>query len=698
MATLKKKRFSVRNILIGPAIASEDAQHQAISKKVGLAVFASDALSSVAYATQEILIVLAVAAAVFGAAIYSYSIPIALVIIALLAVLTISYRQTIFAYPGGAGAYLVARDNLGEVPAMTAAAALLMDYVLTVAVSVASGVEQLASAFPDLKVYRIPIAVFIILVITVINLRGVKESGAVFAVPTYFFIGMMLLMLGVGFYRAFIANNLGIVDQNIHSEHLFDYDGVFAMLILRAFSSGCTALTGVEAISDGILAFKDPKSKNAATTLTVMAAILATMFFGITVLANRVQAVPSETPTVISQIAETVFGGGPLYILLIASAMLILMMAANTAFADFPRLGAFAARDGFLPRQMASKGRRLVFSWGIMLLSLAACLLIIVRNARVTELLPLYAVGVFMGFTLSQFSMVKRWLTVSKLKPGETARTLFSEAAYDKDWRWKLAVSAIGGTMTFIVMLVFAISKFTAGAWVVCVVIPALVFLFYKIRQHYINVARMLSMSGRVVNPIKHEMLTLVLVDDVHVGTVPMVEFAMSLRHPWLAVHIDNDAEKTEIIKAKWAERMKLAYHPLVIVKAPYRNLTQVVVEYVQQQLDKMGPKSLVHVVMGQLVMDTYIEQALHSNTTIQFKLALQRMERVVVTDVSYQLHTDEAENYPVNIEQNYKTEHPELVHGNGHGHGGSPQPSAPTTLSGLSPSAELAADEAAKQ
>ncbi|NJM41696.1 MAG: APC family permease, partial [Anaerolineae bacterium] len=371
--------------MIGPPIATEDAQHQAISKKVGLAVFASDALSSVAYATQEILIVLAVASTVFGAAIYGYSIPIALVIVSLLAVLTISYRQTIFAYPNGAGAYLVARDNLGEIPAMMAAAALLMDYVLTVAVSVASGVEQLASAFPELKVYRIAIAVVIIFGITIINLRGVKESGAVFAVPTYFFIAMMLLMLGVGFYRAYIANSLGIVDQSIHTEHLFDYDGVFAMLILRAFSSGCTALTGVEAISDGILAFKDPKSKNAATTLTVMASILAVMFFGITVLANRVQAVPSETPTVISQVAQVVFGGGPLYILLIGAAMLILMMAANTAFADFPRLGAFAARDGFLPRQMATKGRRLVFSWGIVLLAVAACVLIIVRNARVTE-------------------------------------------------------------------------------------------------------------------------------------------------------------------------------------------------------------------------------------------------------------------------------------------------------------------------
>jgi len=663
-------------MLLGPALSSEDAAHQAISKKVGLAVFASDALSSVAYATQEILIVLAVAVGIYGAGIYNYSVPIALVIVALLAVLTISYRQTIYAYPNGAGAYLVARDNLGEVPAMMAAAALLTDYVLTVAVSVASGTEQLASAFPELRQYRIPICVAIIMVITVINLRGVKESGAVFALPTYFFVGMMFLMLGVGFFRSFVSGTLGIVDQTIHTEHIADYDGVFLLLILRAFSSGCTALTGVEAISDGIQAFKEPRSKNAAATLTVMASILAFMFFGITILANRVQAVPSETPTVISQIAQVIFDGGPLYIAAIASAMLILVMAANTAFADFPRLSAFAARDGFLPRQMASKGRRLVFSWGIALLALAACVLIVARNARVTELLPLYAVGVFMGFTLSQFSMVKRWLTVARLKPGELAKTLHGEAGYDSGWRWKLIVALVGGSMTFVVMVVFAISKFSAGAWLVVVIIPTLVFIFYRIRKHYIDVARILSLSGRAVNPLKHDVLTIVFIDDVHAGTVPMVEFAMSLRHSWLAVHLDNDSEKTAITKAKWNERMKYAYHPLVIIPTPFRNLTQVAVDYIQHHLDK-APGRLVHVVMGQLVMDDYWQQALHSNSTIGLKLALQRMERVIVTDVSYQLHTSQAERFPENVEHNYKLPETEVANGHGATHGAASAPAA---------------------
>ena len=450
-----------------------------------------------------------------------------------------------------------------------------------------------------------------------------------------------------------MTGELGTVPPGIAAAHLYDYDGVFLLLILRAFSSGCTALTGIEAISDGILAFKDPKSKNAAATLTLMGVILATTFFGITILANRVQAVPTETPTVISQIASVIFGNGVFYYMLIAAAMLILIMAANTAFADFPRLSAFAARDGFLPRQLAARGRRLVFSWGIVLLAGTACVLIIVRNARVTELLPLYAVGVFMGFTLSQFSMVKRWLRASSLKPGETTKANFSTVAYDAHWRTKMIIALFGGTVTFIVMLVFAISKFTSGAWVILMLIPLLVLLFSRIRKHYQNVARILSLSKSAVNPIKHDMVTLVFVDDVHAGTVPMVEFAMSLRHPWLAVHFDNNPEKSEIILAKWQERMKYANHPLVMLPAPYRNLTDVAVKYVQQHLDK-DPHRLVHVVMGQLVMDNYWQQSLHSNSTIAFKLALQRMERVIVTDVSYPLHTADAQDYPENVENNY--------------------------------------------
>ena len=661
MGIHSRKRISIRNILLGPALSSEDAAHQAISKKVGLAVFASDTLSSVAYATQEILVVLASAVAIYGTGIYAYSIPISIAIVLLLAILTISYRQTIYAYRGGGGAYVVARDNLGELPAMIAAAALLTDYILTVAVSVSSGVEQLASVFEFIVPYRAGVSVFLVLFITVLNLRGVKESGAIFAVPTYFFVGAMVLTIGVGMFKHF-TGTLGTAEQ-IAVEHHAAFSSIWILLILRAFSSGCTAVTGVEAISNGIQAFKDPKSKNAAQTLVVMAMLLGTMFISITFIAQWIQAVPTELPTVISQVGNVVFDGGIGYYMLVAGAIMILVMAANTSFADFPRLSALAANDGFLPRQLSIKGRRLVFSWGIAVLAGAACTLIVAFNARVTALIPLYAIGVFMSFSMSQFGMVLHWWRSSKLKVGESVRTRFGEMHFDPTWRTKIIINAVGGSVSFLVMIVFAISKFTDGAWMIVVLVPALVFLFSRIRKHYQDVARLLSMNNRMANPQKHEMLTIVFVDDVHAGTVPMVEFAMSLRHPWLAVHIDNDAAKTALIKAKWDERMRYAYHPLVIVPAPYRNITRVAIEYISKHLEKMGPKSLVHVVMGQLIMDNYLEQALHSNTTIQFKLALQQLERVVVTDVSYQLHTSDANNYPENQEGNFRKEHPELEH-----------------------------------
>ena len=648
---------SVGHFLLGRRLATAEAAHQAISKKIALAVFASDTVSSVAYATQEILIVLATAAAIYGVSIFWYSIPISIAIVLLLAILTISYRQTIYAYPSGGGAYIVARDNLGEVPAMVAAAALLTDYILTVAVSVSSGVEQLASVVPGLAAHRAIISVFLVLLIMLVNLRGVKESGSVFAVPTYFFVGMALLMIVVGFVRHF-TGTLGTV-QGVAFEPHQTFSGVWLFLILRAFSSGCTAVTGVEAISNGIQAFKEPKSKNAAQTLVVMALLLGTMFIGITLLSQWVQAVPTELPTVISQVSNVIFAGSILHYMLVAGAIMILVMAANTSFADFPRLSALAAADGFLPRQLSIRGRRLVFSWGIALLAGAACLLILLFDARVTALIPLYAIGVFMSFTLSQYGMVRHWWKAAHLKVGESIKTRFSEIHFDPTWRVKLFINALGGTVSLLVMCIFALTKFIDGAWVIVLLVPLLVLLFSRIRKHYASVARILSLNQRKVNPIKQDMVTLVFVDDVHAGTVPMVEFAISLRHPWLAVHFDDNPEKTAIIQQKWHERMALAHHPLLVVSAPYRNITHVAVEYVQKQLDK-DPHRLVHVVMGQLIMDNYWEQALHSNSSIGLKLALQRMKRVVVTDVSYQMHTGEAENYPTNEERGFQVTPPD--------------------------------------
>ncbi len=384
MAESSSRRLDWGNVLLGRPLPTHAAGEQTISKKIALAIFASDALSSVAYATQEILIILALA----GTAFFYLSIPISFTIVGLLVVLTISYRQTIFAYPGGGGAYIVSHDNLGDFPALTAGSALLTDYVLTVAVSISSGVAQLTSAFPDLYPYRVLIALAFIAFITLANLRGVKESGVLFAIPSYTFVFLMLGMLAVGFFR-YTSGTLGVVETQEVMEH--EIVPLTLFLVLRAFSSGCTALTGVEAISNGISAFKEPRSKNAAQTLVAMSTLLGVMFIGITVLANRVHAIAGETirETVISQIARTVYGPGPLYLITLAFTMVILIMAANTAYAGFPRLGALQAQDGFLPRQLTFLGRRLVFSWGITVLAVAASLLVIVFGAETTRLIPL---------------------------------------------------------------------------------------------------------------------------------------------------------------------------------------------------------------------------------------------------------------------------------------------------------------------
>ncbi|MGB3061933.1 MAG: APC family permease, partial [Anaerolineae bacterium] len=476
--------------LIGQPLRSIDLPHQTVGKLVGLAVFASDALSSTAYATQEILIILAAA----GTMALGYVFPIAIAITALLVIVTVSYEQTIHAYPGGGGAYIVARDNLGELPAQTAGAALLTDYVLTVAVSVSSGVAQIASAFPDLFPYRVPLAVALVAVVMLINLRGVKESGATFALPTYFFIVMMFATVGVGLFRA-LSGTLGTVSNPPHAVLETGLGVVTPFLLLHAFSSGTAALTGIEAISNGITAFREPRSRNAGITLIWMATILGMLFLAISYLSRVMAAVPSEEETVISQLARTVFDGqGPLYLGVIAATTLILVLAANTSFADFPRLAALHAGDGFLPRQLTLRGSRLVYSYGIMALALVACLLIIVFQASVTALIPLYAIGVFLSFTLSQTGMARRWWKSGHLPPGQEVREPGSVLRYEPGWQVKMAINAFGALCTAVVVIVFAVTKFKDGAWIVIFLTPTLVFIFFRIHAHYKRLAKQLSL------------------------------------------------------------------------------------------------------------------------------------------------------------------------------------------------------------
>lgn len=644
----------IRRVLIGRPLASNEAPHQTIGKAVGLAVFASDALSSVAYAPGEILLVLLAG----GLLATSISIPIAIAITILLAILTVSYRQTIFAYPGGGGAYIVARDNIGEAPAQVAGAALLTDYILTVAVSITSGWENVAATFPDLQPYKALLSVLTIVFMTFMNLRGVKESGRVFAVPTYFFIFMLFITMSIAAFR-FVTGTLPVIDHPAEMLDLLKNNAqtISLLLVLRAFSSGCTALTGVEAISNGITAFKEPKSRNAATTMLVMSSLIAVNLLGIVFFAHQMNVLPHfeivgghivGDSAVLPYMTEALVGANsPIHWMLVISTMLVLMMAANTSYADFPRLCALHAGDGFLPRQLTFRGSRLVFSWGIMALAAASISLVVIFGGSTSALIPLYAIGVFLSFGMSQAGMVLRWRKVSHLKPGETRQEEHSTLTYDKHWRLKMIINGIGSVMSIVVMIVFAVTKFAQGAWITVILIPTLVFIFFRIHHHYKDVAHALSTSDRKLRPHKHEMLTVVMVDDVHAGTVEMVDFAMSEGNEWIAVHLDDNPAKTAKTVAKWNDRMLAdSGHELILVPCPYRNLSETAVEFIGQKLAENEDR-FVHVVMGQLVMDTWQAQALHANTNVSFFMALQQMDRVAVTNVTYQIHKPGAATPP---------------------------------------------------
>lgn len=633
MSWLKSRvpAFSLRRILLGPTLPTHEMPHQTVGKFVGLAVFASDVLSSVAYATEEILVVLAFAGAVY----FGLSIPISIAISVLLLVLTISYRQTIFAYPGGGGAYIVARDNLGEGPAQTAGAALLTDYILTVSVSIASGVAQIVSAFPSLAPLRVELAVAAILFMMLVNLRGVRESGTFFAIPTYFFIVMMLGMLAVGFYQLSTGQLRQVSGVELASGAAQPFT---LFLLLRAFSSGSVAVTGTEAVSNGITAFREPKSRNAAATMAWMSILIGTMFVGTTVLAVRAHALPMENETVISQLARTVYGTGALHLITLAATTMILILAANTAFADFPRIGALQAADGFLPRQLTYRGSRLVFSWGIVLLAAVSSLLIVVFRADVSQLIPLYAIGVFLSFTLSQTGMIVRWQKIGRLQPGRTVETRGSVLQYDPRWRFKQAINAVGALLTLVVIFVLAVTKFAQGAWIVVILIPSLVWLFFRIHHHYQDVRRRLSVGDLQAPPPPVPIIHLVLISNVHAAALRQVQFVRSLGFRWIAVHVATDEEKVAEVRRKW-ERF-FPNETLVVLPSPLRDLVGPIRDYVQR-LRAEHPDAFIHVIVSQILMDNLVEQTLHQNTTVIFKLALQDIPMVVVTDVAYPVHPE---------------------------------------------------------
>jgi amino acid transporter len=624
---------------IGRPLSTADAPHQTIGKAIGLAVFASDALSSTAYATQEIMVILAAA----GTAAFGYVFPISLAIVILMAIVTFSYEQTIHAYPGGGGAYIVSRDNLGILPAQIASAALLTDYILTVAVSISAGVAQIVSAYPSLFPYRTWVAVAAVFLIMLINLRGVKESGIAFSIPTYFFIGMMVITVGTGLVRYF-SGTLGVVVDPPHLEIHGALTALTPFIILHAFSSGTAALTGIEAISNGITAFKEPRSRNAGITLIWMSVILATFFLGISFLASHIGAIPSETETVISQLGRTIFGGrGLLYLMIISATTVILIMAANTAFADFPRLSALIAQDGFLPRQLSFRGSRLVYSNGIITLAAIASILIIIFNASVTLLIPLYAIGVFLSFTLSQTGMALRWWKIGHLKEGEQITEPGSILRYDKNWRFKMMVNSLGAVCTFIVMLIFAFTKFTEGAWIVLIIIPLLVLMFFTIHNHYSDLAAHLTLDhfkGLPARQTRHRVI--MPISGVHQGTLEGLRYAKLLSDDVTAVHVSIDPLETEKVQKKWktwGEGTRL-----VILESPFRLFVEPLLEYIEEIISNRQPDETITIVVPQFIPSKRWHNMLHMRTAKVLRDELLSKHGVVVTDVPYHVHTKEKE------------------------------------------------------
>ena len=624
---------SLNHWLIGRPLSTADAPHQTIGKAVGLAVFASDALSSTAYATQEILVILAAA----GTVAFGYVFPISIAIVALLVIVALSYEQVIHAYPDGGGAYIVAHDNLGKLYALVAASALLTDYILTVSVSISSGVAQIISAYPNLHQYRVPIAVVAVFLIMLINLRGVRESGAAIAVPSYFFIIMLYALVGTGMFRL-LFGSLGTVIDPPHLDVMDPLTAITPFLILHAFSSGTAALTGIEAISNGTTAFKEPRSKNAGITLIWMAAILSSLFIGISFLSGQVHAVPSEQETVISQLARTIFfEQDVLYLAIILATTVILILAANTAFAGFPRLGALMAKDGYLPRQLTYRGSRLVYSYGIVSLAFIATVLVVIFQASVTRLIPLYAIGVFMSFTLAQFGMARRWWKCGKLEPGDELLEFGSTLRYEKNWKMKMVANGFGALCTAVVMVIFAVTKFHDGAWVVLILIPVLVVVFQFINLHYRNLATRLSLEEFGGPPPKATRHRVILpISGVHQGSLAALRYARLLSDDITAVHISIDPVETEKVQQKWetwGEGTRL-----VIVDSPFRLFLEPLLEYIEEIIAQRQPNETITIVVPEFVPVKRWHDFLHMQTAKLLRSELLSRPGVVVTDVPYQV------------------------------------------------------------
>ncbi len=599
-----------RRVLFGRPLSSEEELAERLPKWKALAVFSSDVMSSVAYATEASMFTLLAV----GTVAFAYLMPISVLIVGLLFLVTFSYRQTIRAYPGGGGSYIVAHENLGTLPGLVAAAALLTDYVLTVAVSVSAGVFNLASAFPLLADWTVPLIVGCILLVMAVNLRGIRESGSIFALPTYIFIVSVILLVVVGLARTALGQPpqvTGVTPIAVPVESLS------LLLLMRAFADGCSAMTGTEAISNGTPAFKPPEWKNAQKTMVTMAVILAVVFLGISYLATVSGAVPSEHESVLSQVGAAVFGEGPVYYVLILSTMGILVLAAQTSFADFPRLASILARDGFMPRQFAFRGERLAFNAGIVALALIAAAVVVAFRGRVEALIPLYAIGVFTAFTLSQTGMVRHWLS-------ERGR----------GWRRSALINGLGATATGIVTVVFAIAKFGLGAWVIIIVVPLLVLAMLAIRRTYgIEQQELAVRPGLVLPPPDRPRRVVVAAPALSRAVVQAIQVGRTLASDVSVVHVTSDVRDGESVR----DRIETAVPgvDVVLVESPYRDLVRPFVRYLEV-LGEDAPGTVTLVLIPELVPRHWWERVLFNRNGRRISEALVGRDDVVVLDAPY--------------------------------------------------------------
>jgi amino acid transporter len=621
-----------RRWLVGAPLATNQAAEQRLSKTVALATFSSDALSSVAYATEEILLVLALA----GGAAVAEVVPISVAIVVLLWLVGFSYRQTVFAYPSGGGAYIVAKDNLGTNAGLIAAAALLVDYVLTVAVSATAGVAAVTSAaqgtsFAWLAEHRAALCAAAIIMLTIANLRGLRDSGTLFSVPTYLFVGSFLVMISLGLFRYFTGTATPITYDDSTGAPAAAVRPLTVYLLLSAFANGCTALTGVEAISNGVPAFRKPESRNAAVTLIWMVTLLATMFLGASWLAHLYHVRPSEDETVLSQIGRRVFTGDLswMYFVVQAATASILLLAANTSFADFPRLTSLMARDGFVPHQFAARGDRLVYSNGIILLAAFSCVLVVVFRGDTSRLIPLYAVGVFLSFTLSQSGMVRHWW---RLGHDPASHADGSTAA--RGWKSSLVVNGAGAVATAVVLGVFLVTKFIHGAWIVAVVVPLLVVLFRSIGEYYARIAKQLQPHPSY-QLVCHLNTIILPVTRVHCGIIKALEYALCTSKDVRAVYVEVEEEDTVHVRGAW-DRLEVDV-PLQILPSPYRTFMGVMLPYIDDVVAKRGAGT-VTVLLPEFVPPHWWEEVLHNHESLRLKAALLYRPGVVVTSVPFHI------------------------------------------------------------